>query len=263
MTTSKDGLMMPDRLKGLVFPVGALLVLEAMARITHLRSDSLAAPSEIVVAFVQAVADGSLLRATGDTLVSAFAGLAIGGSIGLLLGIAFGMIPLLDRLMEVTVEAIRPIPSVALLPIALIAMGFGYRMEIVIVAFACVWPLLIFTRAAVAGIEPRLIEVSRALRLSADARVTKIIIPAALPRIFIAFRLAAGIALIVAVTVEIAINPLGLGAAIMTAQQALRPDLMLAYLFWIGVVGFALNAALVFVQQRLFGRAAMIMEEAQ
>jgi ABC-type nitrate/sulfonate/bicarbonate transport system permease component len=253
----------PDRLKGLVFPLAALLLLEAMARVTHLRSDSLAAPSAIVVAFVQAVADGSLLRATGDTLVSAFAGLAVGGGIGLMLGIAFGMIPVLDRLMEVTVEAIRPIPSVALLPIALIAMGFGYRMEIVIVAFACVWPLLIFTRAAVAGIEPRLIEVAKALRLSADARVTKIIIPAALPRIFIAFRLAAGIALIVAVTVEITINPLGLGAAIMTAQQALRPDLMLAYLFWIGLVGFALNAALVFAQQRLFGRAAMIVEEAK
>jgi ABC-type nitrate/sulfonate/bicarbonate transport system permease component len=254
--------MTSDRLKGFVFPVLALLLLEAAARITHLRSDSLAAPSEIVLAFGEAVADGSLLRATGDTLVSAFAGLLIGGGIGLLLGIALGMIPVLDRLMEVTVEAIRPIPSVALLPIALIAMGFGYRMEIVIVAFACVWPLLIFTRAAVRGIEPRLIEVSRALRLSADARVTKIIIPAALPRIFIAFRLAAGVALIVAVTVEIAINPLGLGAAIMTAQQALRPDLMLAYLVWIGVVGFALNAALVFAQQRLFGRAA-IAEEAR
>ena len=252
--------MTSDRLKGLVFPIATLLALEAAARITHLRSDSLAAPSEIVLAFGEAVADGSLLQATRDTLVSAFAGLAIGGSIGLLLGIALGMIPLLDRLMEVTVEAIRPIPSVALLPIALIAMGFGYRMEIVIVAFACVWPLLIFTRAAVRGIEPRLIEVSRALRLSADARVTKIIIPAALPRIFIAFRLAAGVALIVAVTVEIAINPLGLGAAIMTAQQALRPDLMLAYLVWIGVVGFALNAALVFAQQRLFGRAAMVEE---
>jgi ABC-type nitrate/sulfonate/bicarbonate transport system permease component len=252
--------MTPDRLKGLVFPALAVLALEAAARITHLRSDSLAAPSRIVRAFGEALGDGSLLQATGDTLVSAFAGLAIGGGIGLLLGIALGIIPVLDRLMEVTIEAIRPIPSVALLPIALIAMGFGYRMEIVIVSFACVWPLLIFTRAAVRGIEPRLIEVSKALRLSTVARVTKIIVPAALPRIFIAFRLAAGIALIVAVTVEIAINPLGLGAAIMTAQQALRPALMLAYLVWIGVVGFALNAALVMAQQRLFGRAAMVEE---
>ncbi|MDB5514021.1 MAG: transporter permease subunit, partial [Tardiphaga sp.] len=106
--------MTSDRLKGFVFPVLALLALEAAARITQMKSDSLAAPSEIVVAFGEAVADGSLLQATRDTLVSAFAGLAIGGSIGLLLGIALGMIPVLDRLMEVTVESIRPIPSVAL-----------------------------------------------------------------------------------------------------------------------------------------------------
>ena len=106
------------------------------------------------------------------------------------------------------------------------------------------WPLLILTRAAVRGVEPRLMEVSRALRLTPGARVTKIVIPAALPRIFVAFRLAAGIALIVSVTVEIAINPLGLGHAIMTAQQALRPDLMLAYLVWLGIVGWGLNALL-------------------
>ena len=105
-------------------------------------------------------------------------------------------------------------------------------------------------------------EVSRALRLSPADRVRKMIIPAALPRIFLAFRLAAGIALIVAVTVEIAINPIGLGAAIMTAQQALRPDLMLAYLLWIGIVGYLLNTGLVVAQNRLFGRAALVRDPA-
>jgi len=190
-------------------------------------------------------------------LLAAFAGLAIGSVIGLALGIAFGVSNVLDRLMEVTIEAIRPIPSIALLPIALIALGFGYRMEIVIVAFACVWPMLILSRTAVRGVEPRLMEVSRALRLTPVQRIIKIIIPAALPRIFVAFRLSAGIALIVAVTVEIAINPLGLGAGIMQAQQALRADLMLAYLVWIGIVGYALNLALVVVQRLVFGRAAI------
>ena len=164
--------------------------------------------------------------------------------------------------MHVPIEAIRPIPSIALLPIALIALGFGYRMEIAIVAFACVWPILILSRAAVREVEPRLMEVSRVLRLSPADRVRKIIIPAALPRIFVAVRLAAGIALIVAVTVEIAINPIGLGAAIMAAQQGLQPDLMLAYLVWIGVIGYGLNAGLNFAQQRLFGRAALVRDPA-
>jgi ABC-type nitrate/sulfonate/bicarbonate transport system permease component len=66
----------------------------------------------------------------------------------------------------------------------------------------------------------------------------------------------------VAVTVEIAINPIGLGAAIMTAQQALRPDRMLAYLFWTGFIGYLLNTSLVVVQHHLFGRAALVRDTA-
>jgi len=231
-------------------PLALMLAFELWARLTHLQSDSLAPPSAIFAALAAALADLSIPVATRDTLFAAFAGLAIGSAIGLLLGIAFGVSRPIDRLMEVTVEAIRP-------RIALIALGFGYRMEIVIVAFACVWPMLILTRSAVRSIEPRLMEVSRALRLSATQRITKIVFPAALPRIFVAFRLSAGIALIVAVTIEIAINPIGLGAGIMLAQQALRADLMLAYLLWIGVIGYALNVLLIAAQRRLFGRAAL------
>lgn len=248
-------------LKGLALPVALIVAAEIAGRMVDLsHSDSLAPPSAIARAFFEAVADGSLIVATRDTLASAFAGLAIGASLGLLIGIILGVLPIADRLMEVTIESIRPIPSIAILPIVLIALGFGYRLEIAIVAFACLWSPLILTRAAVRGVEPRLIEVSRALRLTPGSRITKIVIPAALPRIFVAFRLAVGIALIVAVTVEIAINPLGLGHGIMTAQQALRPDLMLAYLVWLGVLGFGLNALMVVAQQRLFGRAAMVEE---
>ena len=250
-----------DRAKPLALPLAALAAVELWARATHLQSDSLAPPSAIVAALAGALADYSIPLATRDTLFSAFAGLAVGSMIGLALGVALGLSRVFDRLMEVTVEAVRPIPSIALLPIALIALGFGYRMEIVIVAFACVWPMLILSRAAVRSIEPRLMEVARALKLPLAQRIWKIVIPAALPRIFVAFRLSAGIALIVAVTVEIAINPLGLGAGIMLAQQALRPDLMLAYLVWIGVIGYALNIFLTVAQRRLFGRAALSGEK--
>ncbi|MDB5485433.1 MAG: hypothetical protein JWR29_1337 [Tardiphaga sp.] len=248
---------MPHWLKPLVLPVGLIVLFEAWARATDLQSDSLAPPSAIGRALIEALGSGELWIATRDTLASTLAGLLIGSAIGLLLGIALGLSSVFNRLMDVTIEAIRPIPSIALLPIALIAFGFGYRMEIVIVAFACIWPMLILSRAAIGGIEPRLLEVARLLRLTPADRVRKIVIPAALPRIFVAFRLAAGIALIVAVTCEIAINPIGLGASIMAAQQALRADLMLAYLIWIGAIGFALNAGLLLAQNSLFGRAAL------
>ena len=86
----------------------------------------------------------------------------------------------------------------------------------------------------------------------------KIVVPAALPRFFVAFRLAAAAALIVAVTVEIAANPLGLGYGLMIAQQTLHPDIMFAMLIWLGIVGWSVNALLLQMQRRLFGPAALV-----
>ncbi len=243
--------------KALVFPIVLLILAEIGARAAG-PSDSVAPPSEVFAAFLAAVADGSLLLATRDTLVSAFAGLLVGAGLGLAVGLTLGSLRTLDRLLELTLELLRPIPSVAAIPIALVALGFGYRLEIAIVSVACFWPLLILSRAAVRGVEPGLIEVARALRLSPLQETFKIVAPAALPRIFVALRLAAGVSLVVAVTVELAVNPQGLGYEMIVAGQALRPALMLAYLFWIGVVGYALNALLVFAQARLFGEAGRI-----
>ena len=243
--------------KALALPA-ALIVLAEIAARAGGQSDSIAPPSEVAAAFGEALADGSMIAATRDTLLTAFGGLAIGAGLGLAIGILLGSLQALDRLMELPLELLRPIPSVAVIPIALVALGFGYRLEIVIVAFACFWPLLILSRAAVGGVEPPLIEVARALRLTPLQRTLKIVAPAVLPRVFVAFRLAAGISLIVAVTVEIAVNPQGLGYEVMTAGQALRPDLMLAYVVWIGVVGFALNMGLVLAQRRLFGQAGRL-----
>jgi NitT/TauT family transport system permease protein len=70
--------------------------------------------------------------------------------------------------------------------------------------------------------------------------------------------LAAGIALTVAVTVEVSTNPLGLGYGMMLAEQSLHPELMLAYLLWIGIIGWGLNFAIVNAQRRLFGRSANV-----
>lgn len=245
------------RLRGLAFPVAVLVIAQIAAMATHLQSYTLAAPSEAFLAGVQAVADGSLLVATLQTLANAFGGLALGGALGLLGGIVLGSNAIADRLMEFSVEALRPIPSVALIPVAMLTFGFGFRMEIAIVAFAAFWPVLILTRNAVAGVDPALLDVARALRLTPLARTRKIVLPAALPRVFVAFRLAAGIALTVAVTVEVSTNPLGLGYGMILAEQSLHPDLMLAYLVWIGMLGWALNFTIVHAQRRLFGRAAL------
>ena len=241
--------------KAVIVPAALLMLAELAMRLTGFKSDSVAPPSEILVAAFQALHDGSIARATGETLLSAFGGLAIGGLVGLIVGIVLGSVAILDRLFDFSIETIRPIPPIALMPIALMVFGFGARLEIAVVAFAAVWPVLILTRAAIAGIEPQLLEVARALRLGFGARVFKIVVPAILPRLFVALRLATGVAVIVAVTVEITVNPVGLGYAIMIAGQSLRPDLMLALLIWIGLVGWGLNFALQATERSLFGFA--------
>jgi NitT/TauT family transport system permease protein len=242
--------------RGAVVPVTLLVLAEIYCVATNLQSDSLARPSDIAIAAVQALIDGDILRSTAQTLWAAAAGLGIGLGIGLSVGILLGLFAIFNDLMDFSIEAFRPIPSVALIPVAMLLMGFGYGMEISIVAFATTWPILILTRSAISGIEPRLIEVARALRFGLLARIWKIVLPAALPRIFVALRLAIGIALVVAVTVEISANPLGLGYAMMSAQQSLHPDLMFALLFWTGFVGWVLNAGLFQLERRFFGSAA-------
>jgi NitT/TauT family transport system permease protein len=244
--------------RGAVVPLALVAIAQVSAMLFGIKSDSLAAPSDIAASLAKAVFDGTLLIATAQTLGAALGGLVIGGAIGLIIGILLGLSTTFDRLMQFSIEAIRPIPAAAIIPVAILIFGFGFRMEIAIVAFSSTWPVLIFTRAAVAGVEPRLIEVARALGFGPPARIVKIVLPAALPRIFVAFRLAAGIALIVAVTVEVAANPLGLGNGIMVAQQSLDPALMFAFLVWIGVIGWAFNGALLWAQRRLFGPAAMV-----
>ena len=236
-------------MKALIFPAVLLGALELWARTTGRGSDAVAPPSAAVLAFGGAVMDGSLLEATAFTLGSAALGLLIGAVGGLLLGTVLGLSRRAAQLGYLSVEVARPIPSVALIPLAMLVFGFGLRMEVSVVAFACLWPMLVLTQAAVMQVEPRLLEVARALQLSPWQRFAWIVGPAIVPRLFVALRLGVAIALVVAVTVEIAANPHGMGYAMMIAQQSLDPALMLAWLVWIGVVGFAINAGALALQR--------------
>ena len=240
--------------RGWVVPVGALAVAEIAMRARGVESDALARPSDIALAVGTAMVDGTLVQATVHTVGSALGGVVIGGGIGLVFGISFGLMPAAARLASLSVEVFRPIPSVALIPLAMLAFGFGYRMEMAVVSFTCLWPMLMLSHAAVASIEPRLFEVARLLGLRRLQQAIKIVLPAALPRIFVAFRLIVGISLVVAVTVEIAANPYGLGYGMILAQQNLRPELMFALLLWVGVIGWGANAGLLATQKWLFGR---------
>lgn len=236
-------------------PLALLGAVEVAMRGTGIQSDGLALPSQVAIALVELIGDGEIFLRTAETIGSIAVGVPIGGALGLLLGVWLGLSPQAARLAALSIELFRPIPPVAVIPLAMLIYGIGIRMEAAIIAFACFWPMLLLTRDAVIGVEPRLIEVARLLGLPRRKQITKIALPAAVPRIFTALRLTLGIALIVAVTTEIAANPLGLGYAIISAGLTLRPEAMYAFLIWLAMLGWLLNAGLIALHRRLFGAA--------
>lgn len=229
------------RLLGMIIPMALLVAWEAIWHAQSLRMESLSRPLDVARAFYLGMADKTILKSTLETLEAAALGFGLAAVCGLFLGIVLGLMPRVDRIVGPTVDAMRPVPSVALIPLALLLFGFGVSLEALVVAFASFWPVLLVTTAAVRAIDPRLLEVADALEMSSLARTFKIVIPAALGLIAVGLQLALGIALIVAVTVEIVINPRGLGFAMMSAQQALRFDQMYAQLLWIGVIGWGIS----------------------
>jgi ABC-type nitrate/sulfonate/bicarbonate transport system permease component len=165
-----------------IFLIVFLLVLwEVAMRVSGIVTDSFAPPSKVVVAFLAALKDGSLLKATGETLLAALIGLGLGAGAGVLSGVVLGLTPLAARAFRAPVETLRTLPSVALIPLSLMAFGFGYAMEYSIIAFATFWPTLILAQAAVIGVDRQLLDVARALQLGPISRVTKIILPASMP----------------------------------------------------------------------------------
>ncbi|QDM25938.1 ABC transporter permease [Tardiphaga sp. vice304] len=241
-------------MRGLALPILMFALWQAVGMSGVVQSDAMSYPSQIARAGLGAVMDGSILVATQQTITTALSGLAIGGSLGVALGAWFGLSHRAGRLAQTSVEVLRPVPSVALIPLAMLTFGYGYGMGISVVAFACLWPTLIITQSAVAQVPRELLEVADGLELNWLQRLMHIVMPKIVPSLFTAVRLAAGVALIVAVTVEITANPLGLGYALVVAQETLHPDRMFAYLIWVGLLGWLLNAGLVTMQRRLFVR---------
>jgi ABC-type nitrate/sulfonate/bicarbonate transport system permease component len=231
-------------LLGVIIPGAFLIVWEGSSWAGLLTLESLSRPSDIILAGYAALRDGSLLLATLQTCETALLGLAIAAISGICIGTILGLWSTAERIAGPTIEALRPIPAIAFMPLALMMFGFGVRLEASIVAYACVWPILIVTIAAVRAVEGRLLEVAAVLELPLWKQMTKIVLPAAFARINVGLRVAAAISLVVAVTVEIVLNPRGLGYHLIVAQQSLQIGLMWAQIVWLCILGYVLNLVL-------------------
>lgn len=209
------------------------------------------APSEVAAAAVRLTSSGDLPATVGHTLRVVLLGWGAAAIVGTVLGLALGLSRTAWRWSMASFEAIRAMPPICLVPIALLIFGFSVRMELTIIVYASAWPVMINTIDGVRGVRPELLQVARILRLSRLETLRKIVLPAALPLTIVGLRLALSFALVLAIVAEVAGNPSGLGNAIVAAQQALRPDEMFAYVLAIGALGVTLNAAFNLLVSRL------------
>jgi ABC-type nitrate/sulfonate/bicarbonate transport system permease component len=237
-------------LLGWSFVVLLTVLVEASVRSFDLH-DSVAAPSSAFRALGENLSSGTLPGEIGTTLESYAQGLALAVAVGVTLGLVVGSSRTLRDASSFVIEFLRPIPAVALIPLALLAFGLDTPMRRFVIAFAAVWPILINTIYGVRSGDRFLHDVARTAGLSSAGRLVRVTLPAALPSIATGFRVSASLALLVCVTAEWVAGTGGLGHYMYEQQNALRLPEMYAAVILVGALGYLINLALRSAERRL------------
>jgi ABC-type nitrate/sulfonate/bicarbonate transport system permease component len=203
---------------------------------------------EALSAVVTDLTSGPLLRAAAETAHAWALGLGWATLLAVPAGLAIGRSSRLERLTRVVLELARPVPSVAFVPVAIIVLGIGVRMEVALIAFASFWPILLNTKAGAEAVDPVALETGRAFGLSDPQRFARIVLPSAVPSIATGIRVAASIALIVAITVEFVAGRAGIGVLLETARLSAAVDHVWGIVLLAGALGYLINVALLKIQ---------------
>lgn len=230
---------------------GLLIVFELLVRVGLIDAHSLPPPSRIFSALIGRLQGASLGSDVEQTLEGWGAGLVIACVIAVPIGIPIGRSELLYRLVRGPVELLRPIPSVAFVPVVVLTLGSGLEAKVFLVAFAAFWPLLIHTIYGMRDLDPQLMETARSLGMGRAARLWRVAVPGALPYVATGLRIASSLALVLAITTELVIGSPGLGQSISLAQAGGATANMYALIVIAGMLGWALNAGFAWIEQRL------------
>jgi len=245
-----QGVVKRVNLAGWLFVVLVAGLLEAAVRLFELQ-DSLPASSATLRALAHGILSGTLpgeLRTTLESYAEGFA-LAIVG--GVVLGVAIGSSRTLLDASSVVIEFLRPIPAVALIPLAILFFGVGIPMRRFLIAYAALWPILINTLYGVRGTDRVLHDVAETSGVTRVGRAVRVTLPAALPSIATGIRVSASIALLVGVTAEFVIGTDGIGSYMQRQQLAYQLPELYAALVLIGLLGYAINVVLRATEQRV------------
>ncbi|QVQ53561.1 ABC transporter permease [Spiractinospora alimapuensis] len=240
--------------RGLLGVVGAVAFLglwEAVPRLDIVSARYLPPATEVLSTLVERAATPEFWAAVADTLYGWGLGLAIAFVLALALGFVVASVPLLRRLTTSTVDFLRPIPSVALIPLAVLVFGTDIRSTLLLVVYAAFWLIYIQVLYGVADVDPVAEQTARSYGLGRIARLRYVVWPTTLPFLMTGVRLGAAVALILAITAQLIIGSPGLGSEIAVAQSSGAVALVYALVVATGAIGVLVNLAVRAVERYL------------
>lgn len=187
----------------------------------------------------------------GHTMQGWVIGIGLAFAVAVPLGIAIGSAWWIFRALRPIIEFLRPVPSVALIPLAVLIYGSGLETKVFLVTYAAVWPLLLQLLYGVRSIDPIALDTARSFRVSRWNRLTRIVLPSIVPYLATGLRISSSVALVLAVTAELVVGAPGIGRTITAAQAGGNVELMYALIIATGLLGWGLNIVFRQAERRL------------
>jgi NitT/TauT family transport system permease protein len=228
-----------------------LAVWEAVPRLGLTDPAFLPPLSEVIAAGWKLAQSGELYDDVAASLLRALSGFLISVVLIVPLGLAVGWYARLGDVLNQFIEVCRNTAPLALLPVFILLLGIGELSKVTMVIYSCAWPLLLNTIAAVKQVDPLLIKSARTMGASPQQLFRKVILPAALPTIFVGIRLASASAMLVLVASEMVGAKAGLGYLIIYSQYSFLIPQMYFGILGITVIGLTFNAVLEALEGRL------------
>ncbi len=229
---------------GLLLPLGMLAFWQLLESTGVVRYEYLPAPLDVIESAAELGRSGELAGDIAHTVAVTSVATGIASTVGAALGLAIGLVPMLQRFVVASIDFLRAIPAVTLVPVAVMTLGPSSTSELMLAVYAASWPVVLCTAAGVAAVHPRQYDIARVLHLSRAATIRKIVIPAVVPAWLIGARLSAIIALLVSIVAEMLMYQRGLGGGLIESFNSLAPARVWAYALTCGVIGLVLTASL-------------------
>lgn len=252
---------LPGWVLGLVGVAAALALGEIVPRSGIVDEQFLPPVSQILRSFATNLTLTAFWQAVGETMLSWVIGLSIAAVAAVVLGLVIGSSRFLLEATHSTIEFLRPIPSVALIPLAVLLFGVRIQSALLLIVYAAFWQILIQVLSGVTDTDPVAENTARSFGLGRVARIRYVTWPTALPYVMTGLRLGAAVALILAVTAELIIGNPGLGHEIALAQSGGAATPMYALVLFTGLIGVVINVGMRRVERRVLAWHASIRGE--